>query len=254
MPRRPPTPEPERSSSAADEPRPPWWRERKRGGARQPLTRDAIVDAAVRILDTEGSDALTIRRLSQELETGPATLYWHITGKEELAELVYDRIMGEVELPEPDPEHWEEQIKEIARQGYHVMLSHNDAVKLSIGRAPVGPNMLEMIEWMLALFSAAGLPNAVASYFGDLMGRYIDASVLEVASTPTFAGDGDPADSDGGLDMGTMMQQYFGSLSAERFPHIVAQATELTKIDDDERFEMGLDILLRGLQSYIESQ
>src|SRR5438128_1992362 len=84
---RPPAP----TSPTGDEPRPPWWRERKRGATKAPLTRDAIVDAAVRVLDADGADALTIRRLSQELETGPATLYWHITGKEELAELVYDR-------------------------------------------------------------------------------------------------------------------------------------------------------------------
>jgi AcrR family transcriptional regulator len=249
-----------RRRPAADEPRPPWWRERKRGSARPPLTRDAIVDAAVRVLDAEGSDALTIRRLSQELDTGPATLYWHITGKEELAELVYDRIMGEIELPEPDPARWEEQLKEIARQGYRIMLSHNDAVKLSIGRAPVGPNMLDLIEWMLTLFEAVGLPIAVASYFGDLVGRYIDASVLEVANQPTFgetdgAGDGDGEGDEGApvADFGMMIQQYFAGLPPDRYPRIVRMAGSLAKDNDDTRFEMGLDILVRGLRSYIDA-
>lgn len=243
---RPPAP----TSPTGDEPRPPWWRERKRGATKAPLTRDAIVDAAVRVLDADGADALTIRRLSQELETGPATLYWHITGKEELAELVYDRIMGEIELPEPDPDQWEEQIKEITRQGYRVMLSHNDAVKLSIGRAPVGPNMLAMIEWMLGLFEEAGIPPDIGSFFGDLVGRYIDASVLEVTGQPTL---GESADGEG-ADVGRMIQQYFGSLDPARFPHIVAMAGEVHQLDDDARFEMGLDILMRGLRSYISSK
>ncbi len=113
---------------------PPWWRSRKgQHRARPPLTRDAIVDAALTILDADGVDALTIRRLGHELGTGAASLYWHIAGKQELGELVYDRIMGEIDLPDPDPSKWEDQLKDLARQAYRVMLSHNDAVRLSIG-------------------------------------------------------------------------------------------------------------------------
>src|SRR5262249_13833051 len=64
---------------------PPWWRPPKqRARRRAPLSRDAIVDAALGILDTDGVDALTIRRLGQELGTGAASLYWHIAGKDEL--------------------------------------------------------------------------------------------------------------------------------------------------------------------------
>src|SRR5581483_5119125 len=68
---------------------PPWWRPAKSGTrTKQPLSRDAIIDAAIKVLDAEGVDALTIRRLADELGTGPATLYWHIKGKDELGELV----------------------------------------------------------------------------------------------------------------------------------------------------------------------
>src|SRR5262245_26572465 len=120
---------------------PPWWRASKgRRRQRPPLSREAIVDAALAILDADGVDALTIRRLGQELGTGAASLYWHIAGKEELGELVYDRIMGEIELPDPDPSIWQDQLKDLARQAYRVMLSHNDAVRLSIGRPPAGPH------------------------------------------------------------------------------------------------------------------
>jgi AcrR family transcriptional regulator len=264
---------------AIDEPRPPWWREPKKRTARQPLTREAIVDAAVRILDGEGADALTVRRLGKELDTGAATLYWHISGKDELCELVYDRLMGEVELPEPDPSRWEEQIKEFARQGYRVMLSHNDAVKLSIGKVPAGPNMLRMIEWLLGVLRGAGVPDHVAAYFGDLLGRYIDASVLEdtgpsgpVAETaglrdPTDSGDGPASDSDSGSDSGTgsgsstgeaapfdgiaMMRDYWSGLPPDRFPNIVSMIDVLFKGDSADRFELGLDILLRGMSTYI---
>jgi AcrR family transcriptional regulator len=226
---------------------PPGWRGPKGRGSRvAPISRDAIVEAAIRILDTEGADALTIRRLATELDTGPATLYWHIAGKEELGELVYDRLMGEVELPEVDPGRWEEQLKEVARQGYRVMLAHNDAVKLSIGRVPMGPNMLRVMEWSLALLRGAGIPDDVASYFGDLLGRYIDASVLEVTAAPALGGsDRDPA------AVSAMVQDYFGSLPPDRFPNLLAMAATMFEPSDDERFEMGLDILVRGLAAHI---
>ena len=112
------------------------------GAATASALPDAIVDAALEILDADGVDALTIRRLGQELGTGAASLYWHVASKDELCERVYDRIMGEIELPEPDPAHWEDQLKDLARQAYRVMLSHNDAVRLSIGRPPAGANTL----------------------------------------------------------------------------------------------------------------
>jgi AcrR family transcriptional regulator len=224
---------------------PPWWRPAKGGArARQPLSRDTIVDAAIKVLDVEGVDALTIRRLADELGTGPATLYWHIKGKEELGELVYDRIMGEVELPEPDPAHWQDQLKQLARDTYRILRAHNDAVRLSLGHMPVGPNMLVVMDWALGLMLAAGVSEPVAAYIGDLVGRYIDASVLEDTTGPMH---GDPDESAARL---AMLQDYFGGLPADRFPHLTAMSGEMFAMDDVDRFELGLEILLRGVESY----
>jgi AcrR family transcriptional regulator len=255
-----------------DEPQPPWWREPKRRTARQPLTREAIVDAAVRILDDEGADALTVRRLAQELDTGAATLYWHISGKEELCELVYDRIMGEIELPETDSSRWEDQIKDLARQGYRVMLSHNDAVKLSIGKAPAGPNMLRIIEWLLGALRGADVPDHVAAYFGDLLGRYIDGSVLEdtggsgpvtetagLSATVTKGSvKGSGKDKSGQdrtpFDGIAMMHDYMAGLPPDRFPNLISMVDVLFRGDSNDRFELGLDILIRGMSTYIPTK
>jgi AcrR family transcriptional regulator len=228
----------------ADELEPPWWRQPK-GPARRrrpPLSRDAIVDAAIEILDADGVDALTIRRLGQELGTGAASLYWHIEGKDELCERVYDRIMGEIELPEPDPARWEEQLKDLARQAYRTMLSHNDAVRLSIGRPPAGPNTLRIVEWMLTLMRGAGIADQPAAQFGNILGRYLDASVLE-ASTSSRAGDatGDAAE---------MLRAYWAALPADEFPNITALADTSFAEDADALFEFGLDLLMRGLAAY----
>jgi AcrR family transcriptional regulator len=195
-----------------------------------------IVEAAVRILDTEGVDALTVRRLGEELGTGSATLYWHIASKDELGELVYDHVMGEIDLPEPDPSRWQEQIRELARGTYRVMLRHNDLVRLSLGRVPVGPNMLRIMEWSLGLLRGAGIPDQAAAWFGDIFGRYLDASVLEVT-----APGGPPIEQVG---------RYFGSLPPEEFPNMLALSGAMFVGTDDDRFEFGLDVLVRGLAAF----
>lgn len=215
---------------------PPWWRPPRPGRRRQPLSRQAIVEAALRIIDREGTDGLTVRRLGEELNTGSATLYWHIGSKDELGEMVYDHVMGAIELPEPDPARWQEQLKAMGLQAYRLLVGHRDLVRFSIGRVPVGPNMLQVMEWALALGKAAGLSEELSAYFGDIFGRYIDVSVLE-ANTPLTV---EPE----------AIGRYFAGLPADRFPHVTALAAVMFTPSDDERFELGLDLLIRGLASW----
>ena len=218
---------------------PPWWRPPRPSRRRDPLTRAQIVEAALRVIDAEGVDALTVRRLGEELNTGSATLYWYVSGKDELGELVYDHVMGAIELPEIDPSRWQEQFKDLARQAYRALVAHDDLVRLSLGRIPVGPNMLRVMEWTLALLRAAGVPDGVASYVGDILGRYVDASVLEVNSHG-----GPPPE---------LVMQHFASLPRDRFPNMTAMHEHRGgDREDDARFEFGLDLLVRGLATWID--
>src|SRR5579875_2585707 len=89
---------------AADVPEPPWRVPRREG--RAPLSRDAIVDAALRVLDAEGMDGLSMRRVGEELGAGAASIYWHVQNKDELLQLVFERVISEIELPVPDPSRW----------------------------------------------------------------------------------------------------------------------------------------------------
>jgi len=93
-------------------PEPPWKAAPRQRPARAPLSPEAIVDAALRVLDREGSTGLSMRRVADELGTGPASLYWHVANKDALVDLIIDRVAGEVPLPEPDPDRWQEQLRE----------------------------------------------------------------------------------------------------------------------------------------------
>jgi AcrR family transcriptional regulator len=226
-------------------PEPPWRRPRRRATARVPLDRDTIVTAALAVLDREGLDRLTMRRVAEELGTGAGALYWHVANKEELLHLLIDRVVGELELPDPDPSRWEEQLKDLGRAMRRLLKSHRDIARVTLGRIPMGPNLVRVIEWQLALLRGAGLPDATAALTGDLLALYVGAFVYEESLPMTS-----PAE-DAPVEMIAQIRDYFASLPSDRFPHTFGLADELTRADRDERFDFGLDVIVRGLGAHV---
>ncbi len=222
-------------------PEPPW-RSRSKRARRQVLDRDRIIDVALQIIDSEGVDGLSMRRIAEELDTGPASLYAHVSGKDELLDLVFDRVVGEIELPEPDPARWQEQLKAWAMEGRRVLKAHRDIARVSLGRIPTGVNVLRASEWLLGLLRAAGLPQKVVAYAGDLgallVGAYTyEESVEEVSADPeTYA----------------MVADYMMNLPAEVFPNIVGMGSALYEGGPDERFEFLIDVFVAGLAAVAE--
>jgi TetR/AcrR family tetracycline transcriptional repressor len=225
-------------------PDPPWQRQRRRREpARAPLSREAIVEAALRVLDAEGLDGTSMRRVADELGTVPSAIYWHVRNKGELLQLVFDRVVAEIELPEADPANWQEQLKLLAREMRRVLTSHRDIARVSMGSIPAGPNVLLVIEWMLGLLRAAGVPDRTAALAGDLFGLYVGAYAYEESlglASPT--GEDLPPD-----EVLAMLRDYWLSLPPSRFPNTVALVDTLFEGGPDERFEWGLDVLVGGL-------
>jgi AcrR family transcriptional regulator len=232
-----------------DIPQPPWLRPRREpeGRQRTPLTREAIVDAAMRVLDSEGVDALTMRRLGEELGTGPASLYWHVAGKEELLHLLIDRVTGEAKLPVPDPSRWREQLKELGQQMREIFKRHRDIAKVSLGRVPVGPNLVITMEWWFSLLRGARLPDRVVAYAADALALYVGAFAYEESLSAFLPG----ADPEHAEEMVGQFRDYLASMPAERFPNVVALADMATSGGVDERFEFGLDMFIAGLAAQI---
>ena len=221
----------------ADVPDPPWWSRRSEPPARdkRPLTRELIVDAALALLERDGLQGLSMRRLAQELGSGAASLYWHVGDKEELLALMLDRIVGESEVIEPDPEHWQEQVKESLRATRRLMLKRRDAAQLSLGRIPAGPNSLPVMERSLAVLHAAGLPPRVISYAADMFALFVGGFAFE----ESMGHEGDPK----------AFGEYLASLPPEQFPTLTTLAGDLTEGGADERFEFAIELLVRGLEA-----
>lgn len=227
-------------------PEPPWWRKRGSAGDadRRPLTREAIVEAALDLLDREGLAGLSMRRLAQELGTGAASLYWHVGDKEELLSLLLDRIVGEAEIPEPDPANWQEQLKEMARETRRRMQRHRDAAQISMGRIPAGPLSVPVLERYLAVFVAAGLPPRVIAFAADMFALYVGGFAYEESLRVPLLGDEHASTA--------QLADYYRSLPPDAFPSLVGLADDLTAGDADERFEFGIELLVRGLEAMAE--
>ncbi len=232
------------AAAAALPPSPRFPRPGKRPTRRTALTVEAIVAAAIDVLDEEGVVGLSMRRVADRLGTGAASLYAHVTGKDELLELVFDELVGQVPLPEPDPRIWREQLRQMLRDFRGVLISHRDAALAGLGRIPTTPKALVAAETLVATLRAGGLSDRVIALGLDQLILYVSADAFEA----------------GLMEHGAMtpeeVERYFDDihafyerLPADRFPVLASISPDITGPDGEERFEFGLDVLIAGLEA-----
>ena len=235
----------------SDLPLPPWRRAapKRTRVARPPLSQDQIVDAGLRIVREEGIEAVSMRRIATLFDTGASSLYAHVASKDELLQLMFDRICAEVVLPEPEPARWTEQIKEIARSGHAAMTRYNDIARAALATVPSGPNALRISEGMLGIMLAGGIPPQIAAWSLDRLFLYIVSDAYENSLQTENLESGASLEEyyQGFTDQ---LTDYYRALPADRFPNIRAHAEVLTSGDGAARFEFGLDMLIDGLARY----
>ncbi|MFD9739318.1 TetR/AcrR family transcriptional regulator [Umezawaea sp. NPDC059074] len=222
---------------------PAWRTPPVRRAAKPRLSQDLIVRTGLDVLLAEGLDAVSMRRVAQALETGPASLYAHVATKDELVELMLDRVLEDVPLPVPDPARWREQVKELLRGQVRAMHAHPGIARVAWQvMVPVGPNALRHGEATLSLLRAGGLTLRQAAYGCDALTLYTKAFAYEGGMW--LSGAVDPADV---ADRGRRMTEYIGSLGPGAFANMAGTEEFFTAETADERFEFGLDMLLGGL-------
>jgi AcrR family transcriptional regulator len=215
----------------------------RRAPRQRALSRELITDAALAIVDREGLDALTMRSVAQALGTGAASLYAHVASKDELVELLVERVIGEVEFGgEADPEHWQDQLKATAREMRRVFARHGDLARASFARIPLGENALRGSEWMISVMRAGGLPDQVIAWAVDMLSLYVMAVAYEESLFVS-----EETTDEQMIEFVGKLREYFGGLPSDRFPNVVALAGALTDGDGEARFEFGLEVVLRGL-------
>jgi AcrR family transcriptional regulator len=211
--------------------------------AKAPLSVDAVVDAGLRVLRAEGIDAVSMRRVAAELDTGAASLYVYVADRNELQELVFDAAIGTIELPPVDAEHWREQLKELARRMVKMMSEGFPGIAyLAMAHIPTGENAMRGVETMLALLKAGGATDEAAGYAADLLSLYVTAIAYEESLYRKLYSDPDHE-----MREVEQLAARFAALDPERFPTMAAIGPAMTRGDGAERFELGLDVLINGL-------
>lgn len=209
--------------------------------SREPLTREQIVTVAIRLIDEEGLDAFSMRRLGKELGAGATSLYWHVRNKEQLVDLVLDELIGEVVADLKPVDGWRPQLTEVARALRRVLLRHRRVAPLLGERPTIGPKALDAAEFVLSTLLAAGFDERRASMASGALVNY--AAGFAMFESKTAGGTGDSAEA---REMADAVMEYFATLPKDRYPSM-SRAAKLN-VSEEEQFEFGLERLLDGLE------
>jgi AcrR family transcriptional regulator len=212
------------------------------GGTKQPITVDAIIAAAFGIVEKEGYQALTMRRVATALATGPSSLYAHVVNKEDLDELLIGRLCAAVELPEPDPARWRQQITSVCTQLRDQYLRYPGISRAAFALAPSNLDTLRVAEGMLAILLAGGAGPQTAAWAIDSLLLYVGAYSLEVSLVNQRRGH----DDDGWVVSRDELLRRYAALPAT-FPHARRYAAELTAGTGHDRFDFTIGLMLDGL-------
>ncbi len=124
--------------------------------------------------------------------------------------------------------------------------SHRDLARISMRHLPLTREMLPIVERVFAILRAGGLPDDMVTAAADMLSTYVEGFVYEESLWFEHKPEGDPF----WEGLGTQMRDYFAALPPDRFPNLVALSGAMFAADNDARFELGLDVILRGLASY----
>ncbi|HEY4007351.1 MAG TPA: TetR/AcrR family transcriptional regulator [Pseudonocardia sp.] len=209
--------------------------------AKPPLTRAGIVAAAVDVLDAEGIDGLTMRKLAQALDTAAGSLYVYFANRDDLLIAAYDQVLGELPLPDPDAERtdWRGQLTELLLRAVTVVGRHGGIARVALGTIPTGPNALAFGEAVLGLLARGGVGDQPAAWALDLLTLYVNAAALEHSTY--LRRDGDEQ------SVVATLHATYAALPAERYPHIHRLRETLVTGDGDERARWFLDTMLDGM-------
>jgi AcrR family transcriptional regulator len=207
--------------------------------AKPPLSEDLVVETALKILRAEGLDAVTMRRVATELDTGPASLYVYIGGRDELRRAMLGRVAGAVPLEEPEPARWREQVHALLNGWLRAMESHPGIATVALGDPPTTEGTLVGAEYLLTLLLAGGVTPEDAAWALDILPLITTAAAVETAVQMER----------GSSEAETVerLNDAFRNLPADRFPSMARYAGLLTSGTGEDRFTYAIDVFLDGL-------
>lgn len=212
---------------------------RRNRPAKPPLSREAIVAAAVTLLRSEGLERLTMRRLAAALDTGAGSLYVYFRNAEHLYAALLDELLGDVDLsPGGADVPWQDRLASLLGSYASVLFEYPSVARLSVFTRSSGPNSLRLMETLLGLLDEGGVAPQAAAWGADLLMQYATATAAEHSTR-----DEQPGTADDESDMARAL----AAVSADTHPRLHELGETLLSGEGPERFRWGIDVLLAGL-------
>jgi TetR/AcrR family tetracycline transcriptional repressor len=212
------------------------------------MSRAAIVEKALSVMDAEGPDAVTIRRIAQEFGVTPMALYWHVANKDELLAAMGDALLADV-TPPPATGSWHAQLRGVVEALIAGLARHPAAAELVFPRILVAEPGLRLTEFTLALLEDAGFTRQQAA---DLARTGLQTAMMLVAQQP---GAENQAARDQRDALLAEKRAHVEGLSNELYPHVRAAVGALTDCDDEAAyFAFGIDLYVEGAQALLRRQ
>ena len=189
----------------------------------------------------EGLQRVTMRRLAQELDTGPASLYVYVRNTAELHAAVLDQLLGAVDLaPARADGDWRDRLVRVLTSYTNVLFEHPGLARSALVARPSGRRYLDLLEALLSLLDEGGVPAERAAWAVDLLLQFATSTAAEHA-----VGEKDPTDS--GREWNELATAL-RSASAATHPHVAGLGTELLSGPGHARLTWGFHVLISGVQ------
>ena len=239
-----------RTTKPGPNPIPSVWARPQQPKPDQPaLSRAAIVREAIAMLDADGIEALSMRKLGARLNAGATSLYRHVATKDELMELAVDQVAAEIHVPPAGGPDWRADVTETAQSFRATALRHPwlPSVLGQAGLAYLGPNLMSFYERLAALFAAIGFPHPSSRSIDAVLSYVIGMSTTEAAWLTTIARSGETeAEFIARLTPAAQQAAAGHTHLADSYADLAPWAMDPVAVRD-EKFAGGLEIVLDGL-------
>ena len=213
-------------------------------GRRVGLSREQVIAAALRLVDRDGLEALSMRKLGTELGVEAMTLYHYVKDKSDVLDGIVELVIGEIELPPPS-EDWKHGFRALADSERQALRAHPNALPLIVSRPKVGRNALELINTTLGLLREAGFDANAAHNAWHLLQTLVLGFLAQELNEPLHPG---TADGKRRLhDLTDAIEQ----LTEAGYPY-VAELARFRHCGYDDEFAYALQAVLTGLQWQLE--
>jgi AcrR family transcriptional regulator len=236
-----------------------WFPERApadspRRGRRPGLTVTRVVEAAIALADAEGPDAVSMRRVAQELGVVPMTLYTYVPDKSALLDLMLDRVYLDMPHADHRGRPWRERLAAIAEENRALFERHPWAATLPAGRPPLGPGLAAKYEHELRAFDGLGLDAlATDSALTFLLG-FVQASARAASDHRAAVERSGQSDEQWWAANGPVLARVFTPETYPTATRIGAAAGEALggAVNADHAYGFGLERVLEGLGVLIQ--